>query len=145
MSVTLSISATKYENNRLHFCQTIVVYLITAFLAVFIHWIYSLFSHGVSSPAMTWMFLYPLLGGVLCFTVLGFALCRVYCLPGYRLFFNAYNSGIATLTISSFLKGVFDIAGTESVYLGALYVAGWVFLFIAAIALFKKSHADKQF
>ena len=144
MSVTLFISDTKTENSRLHFCKTIVAYLMAALLALLISIIYGSFSHDVASPSMTWMFLYPLVGGALCFTFLGFALCRVRCAPGYRLFFNAYNSGIATLTMSSFLKGVFDIAGTDSPYVGALFVAGWLFLAYAVIALLVRSFQKEQ-
>ncbi|HWP50103.1 MAG TPA: hypothetical protein VN626_00265 [Clostridia bacterium] len=144
MSVTLFISDTKIENNRLHFCKTIVAYLLIALLALLISIIYGFFSHDVASPWMTWMFLYPLVGGALCFTFLGLAQCKVRRVPGYRLFFNAYNSGIATLTVSSFLKGVFDIAGTGSPYVGALFSAGWVFLAYGVIVLLVRPHQKEQ-
>lgn len=139
MSATLSILDTKHENDRLHFCKTIVAYLLISLLSVLINFVYGLFGHGVSSSAMTWMFLYPLVGGALCFTLLGLTVCQLYRSAGYRLFFNAYNSGIATLTVSSFLKGVLEIAGTDSPYVGALYVSGWVFLLYAVITLLAKS------
>ena len=45
--------------------KTVRTYLILSLAAIAIDHIYALFGHGVSSDSMTWMFLYPLLGGAL--------------------------------------------------------------------------------
>ena len=39
-----------------------------------------------------------------------------------------YNAGIATLTAGSFLRGIFDIAGTSAAYPVYYFVAGTVFV-----------------
>jgi exopolysaccharide biosynthesis protein len=41
-----------------------------------------------------------------------------------RLFLNVHNSGIAALTLASLLKGVFEIAGTNSPHILFYYLAG---------------------
>lgn len=109
--------------------------LIGAFCALF-SFIYAQFSHGVYSPFMTYMCLIPLVGGA---GVL--ALSRALGLaPMRRAAFNAYNSGIATLTIGSVLCGIFEIAGTASVYTPVFLVVGIGFIVGAAImSIYAKS------
>ena len=75
--------------------------------------IYNYFGHGVHSVHMDYMFLYPLILGVLFYVNLN-QILQVKVVS--RLFFNTYNSGIVTLIIGSMLKGIFEIAGTRSPY-----------------------------
>lgn len=107
-----------------HFRATTLVYAAVTVFTVVANYIYALFAHGVSSNAMTYMFLYPLVGGVLpalLFWVLAIGGAR---LPRSREAFNLYNAGIATLTVTSFLQGVFEIAGTASEYTTTLRILG---------------------
>ncbi|KNZ43521.1 hypothetical protein AKG39_00995 [Acetobacterium bakii] len=117
--------------------NTVIIYLVLSLTAVVINYIYGLLGHGVSSPAMTWMFLYPLLGGALLFFLINVLIPCSSLFAGYRLFFNAYNSGIATLTLGSFLKGILDIAGTSSPYIVLFYGVGWLFISAGLILLLK--------
>lgn len=77
--------------------------------------IYALFSHGVSSAAMNYMFLFPLLLGPICLLVFkgrrehGFYLCSL---------------GIPTLVLGNLLTGVLEIAGAASPYLVIYYIVG---------------------
>lgn len=115
---------TNTKNQGKHFIKTIVTYLILSVIAIVVNKVYAIFGHGVSSAAMTWMFLYPLLGGALFYLLIcGFA-NKIIKFTGYRLFFNIYNSGIATLTFGSFLQGIMEIAGADSIYLVYYYVVG---------------------
>lgn len=102
-----------------------LIYLEAAALCILFDRVYALFGHGVSSAAMTFMFLYPLLGGALPFGVCWAAKLHiarpVRC---RRLLFNTYNSGVAALTVASALTGVFEIAGTSSPYTVWLTAAG---------------------
>lgn len=88
-------------------------------LVVFI--IYNLFSHGVYSPFMTWLFLWPLVLGVLPCLILH--LMKRLPRPS-RFAINAYNSGVAAITVSSLLRGIFEIAGTASPLQTGLWIAG---------------------
>lgn len=126
--------------------------------------IYALFGHGVSSPAMSGMYLFPLLGGAVPFLLLWLFL------PGWgwkrtgpavsgpahepaasghlpaeeaardsahhwRLFCNAWNSGVATLTVGSLLRGILEIAGTESAYVAVFTAIGTILMAIGALSL----------
>lgn len=104
-------------------------YLLISIFTVVVSQIYSVFSHDVSSPSMIWMFLYPLIGGAIYY----FIITKFISIS--RLSFNLHNSGIATLTIASFLQGVFEIAGTNSSYLQLYRVIGWGMILVAFIIL----------
>lgn len=97
--------------------KTALVYLLVSVLCVVIDRVYALFGHGVYSAAMSWMFLYPLLGGVLPFSILWLRPSAHSHSFYSRTAYNSYNSGLATLTVASMLQGVFEIAGTSSKYL----------------------------
>lgn len=87
--------------------------------------IYSQFSHGVSSPYMTFLFAWPLL---LC-AVPSFACLFLHKIPGPSLLSSLFwHTGTAAVTVSSLLRGIFEIAGNASVYQHALMIAGDVFL-----------------
>lgn len=132
----MSILDTNMKNQSKHFRITIATYMILSVIAIIINKVYASFGHGVASPAMTWMFLYPLIGGTFFyFLIYGFA-NKIIKLTGYRLFFNIYNSGIATLTFGSFLKGIIDIAGADSIYLVFYYVVGGLFIAVGLILMF---------
>jgi hypothetical protein len=116
------------KNQTKHPIKTVIIYAILSILATVVNKVYAIFGHGVSSPAMTWMFLYPLIGGALFYFLIYGAASRIIRFNGYRLFFNIYNSGIATLTFGSFLKGILEIAGADSIYLVFYYAVGAVFI-----------------
>jgi len=104
--------------------KTIWVYIILSITAIAVNNLYALFGHGVHSAAMTWMFLYPLIGGGLGYFLIERLMPAIIHTGGYRLFYNLYNSGIATLTAGSFLKGILEIAGTTSPYTICFYIVG---------------------
>lgn len=122
---TLGINL-KGNNNQLK--KTIWVYLGLSAAAVAIDQVYGVFSHGVDSVAMTWMFLFPLLGGALFYFIIQTFLSNKTRSAGFRIFANIYNSGIAALTLASLLKGILEIAGTDSPYLKYFYLSGELFI-----------------
>lgn len=120
-------ATSKYQRSR-HLRRTIITYLIVTVLCVVIDRIYAQFGHGVYSAYMSLMFLYPLAGGVLPFFLAWLFARQTGGMPYYRLSYNCYNSGLATLTVGSMLNGVFEIAGTSSPYMIVFYVGGWIML-----------------
>lgn len=106
--------------------------------AVILEKIYVLFGHGVTSPAMTWMFLFPLAGGLLIYLV-NRAKVDIEDAERLRSFSNLYHSGIATLTVGSFLKGVLEIAGTDSVYLLYFYIVGFGMVLLGIVPLLSRA------
>ena len=109
-----------------------LVYLVVSMLCLLIFIIYNRFSHGVTSPYMTWLFAWPLVLGVIPATI--FSLLPRIFHPG-RVSYNIYNSAVAALTVSSLLKGVFDIAGNSSRYQTYLMIFGAV-MYVTGILVY---------
>lgn len=124
----MSILDIKEKNKSKQIRKSILVYLIVAFAMIAVDKIYAIFGHGVSSDAMTWMFLYPIVGGSLFFILIEFLVPGIDRIVGYRIFYNIYNSGIAVLTVASFTQGILEIAGTNSPYLTLYYRGGWLLI-----------------
>lgn len=91
--------------------KRLIIYgAITLFcLVLFI--VYSIFSHGVYSNYMTFLFAWPLLLGFV--PALLIALIPALCEPTH-LTKALYHAGLAAATVSSLLRGIFEIAGTSS-------------------------------
>lgn len=124
----MSILDINKKNNGKQIKKVIGVYLILTVVAIVVDKAYGIFGHGVESASMTWMFLYPLLGGALFYFIIKMLIPHVTKFAGYRVFLNIYNSGIITLTIASLFKGIFEIAGTNSSYLVYYYITGGLFI-----------------
>ncbi len=119
----MSISVNVAKRNRQPL-KTALIYLVVSAFCFLVDKVYALYGHGVTSPAMTFLFLYPLLGGALVFLLLWFVQPWAAAVPRYRAAYNLYNSGIATLAAGSLLKGIFEIAGTSSPYTVLFYIVG---------------------
>jgi hypothetical protein len=131
----LSTLDTRIRAPRKHIRKTTAVYLALSLMAVIVNYVYGFFGHGVHSGYMTWMFLYPLLGGALIYNLIILIIPGVIRLSGYRLFFNTHNSGIAALTAGSFLKGILYVAGADSSYAEYFGATGWILVAAGAIML----------
>ena len=106
-----------------HMGKGLLAYSLISLFCLLVFLVYNLFSHGVYSPFMTWLFLWPLVLGVFpCLTLL---LLKKLPRPN-RFTINAYNSGVAAVTVSSLLRGIFEIAGTASPLQTGLWIAGFV-------------------
>jgi hypothetical protein len=123
------------RSNKKQLRKIVRVYLISAAVAIVVDKVYGIFGHGVDSAAMTWMFLYPLLGGVLFYFLIERIVPNIVKFAGFRVFLNVHNSGIATLTLASLLKGIFEIAGTNSPYLLYYYMLGGGFIAVGLIIM----------
>lgn len=139
----MSISVTHNMASNKNLSKTLLFYLgLTAFCILFDR-VYFIFGHGVESPSMLWMFLYPLLGGVLPFACLWLFIENARTRKLFRLAYNVFNTGMAILIVGSALQGVVDIAGTMSPYTvyfpiigGVTYGLG-VLLFVVSFWLVK--------
>ncbi|MPM69629.1 hypothetical protein SDC9_116577 [bioreactor metagenome] len=120
-----------------------ITYIILTVVTVITEKIYRQFGHGVTSPAMTWMFLYPLAGGLFIYVVNRTKVVSVDA-ERYRSISNLYHSGIATLTVGSFLKGVLEIAGTDSVYLVYFFIVGFAMVLFGGLSLSRASNGVRN-
>lgn len=107
------------------------IYLGAAAFTLLFGTVYEQFSHGVFSWHMAFLFVFPLIGGALPYTVA--AILRGVPEPG-SLTSCLWNSGIAALTVGSCVQGVLEIYGTTSPYLPLFYVVGGVFCASGAAA-----------
>ena len=79
---------------------------------------------------MTFLFAWPLILCVLPCAVLA-AVPRI---PGPSLLSAlTWNTGAALVTVSSLLRGIFEIAGNSSVYQAAMMTAGFIMLFAGLV------------
>lgn len=113
--------------------KTLKIYAVVTLFCIFFNFVYSKFSHEVSSNYMTYMFLYPLIGGVLIKIILIITNAKESIQAS-----NFYDCGLATLLVWSCLKGIFEIAGASSSYESIFFIAGLI-LIIIGIILFVKT------
>ena len=100
----------------------------TAFLALF-GAIYELFSHDVYSYYMIYAFGIPLVMGVLPYETM--LISGKY--PG-RLFYNFWNTAIATLSIGCLFSGVLSIYGTTNSLIIVYPIAGVILIIMGLVA-----------
>lgn len=101
--------------------RTALGYLLAALFCGLFSTVYEKFSHGVYSGWMVYLFLFPLLGGVLPFGLIWHAGGRG--MPGIRAG-RLYHCGLATLTVGSCVSGILAIYGTTSDYVRVYWYAG---------------------
>ena len=109
--------------------KSVLSYLGVTIFLIIVNYIYSLFSHNVSSNYMMYMFIYPLIGGLFVNSILAISKKNIE----MKLFYigkSVFNYGIATLVVGSFIKGVFEIAGTDSIYLVYYFYIGIILISI---------------
>jgi len=106
-------------------------YLIVTAFCILFSAVYEKFSHGVYSLSMVCLCLYPFILGVLPFAL--FKVNRKYSRPEPAAR-NLWNSGVATLTAGSLIRGVVEIYGTTTPY-ASFYPAVGIALLLAALFL----------
>ena len=106
---------------------TVKIYMLTTLFCIAFNYLYSLFGHGVSSPYMSYAFVFSLVLGIVGFIVFGWLNLE------NRIAFNLYNAGIATLTVGSILRGIIDIAGADTIYPAYYFLVGTAFVAIGGL------------
>ncbi|HEM6088439.1 TPA: hypothetical protein U2B88_000442 [Streptococcus suis] len=126
--MTLSTSVTNQTSGRT--ARTFITYLATTtFLFIFSR-IYESLSYGEVSVFMHYMFCVTLVGGGL---LLGLLTIK----PNLsRLAFNLWNSGVATITAGSLLRGIINLSGRSTTLDQPYWFVGASFLILALISLF---------
>lgn len=106
--------------------KTFIIFVCATIFTVIFNLVYSQFSHGVSSDAMTFAFIYPLIG-VVVYGILFF-------INWYdKVSYNTFNAAIATITLGSILLGVNEIAGADSNYYKYYYLVSYTLLGISVL------------
>lgn len=108
--------------------KEVIFYAAVTISSLIIGTVYEFFSHQVYSPFMYLLFLIPLLLGLVP-NLLAQKLHKYFLKSENAK--AAYRMGVLTLIFGSFLKGVFDIYGTHSVYPNFYLPVGLLLLLVA--------------
>lgn len=119
--------------------MTIKYFIFTIFCVVF-SFVYLKLSFGVVSYYMKYLFLIPLILGVIVY----FILDKLKFIKSYRMSAYLYNAAIMTLTIGSGVQGIFEICGAQSNYTFIYLVVSIIFIIIAAVNTIIKSILQKK-
>lgn len=117
-------------NNKNSVSKMFKIYIGVSIFCVILWKIYGNFSHGVNSIYMTYLFAWPLIMGALVNLV--FMVIKKLPRPG-SFSVNLYNSGVSALTVSSLLRGIFEIAGTSCYLQTYLYNVGRLFVLAGVV------------
>ena len=124
----LSTSVTKNKNKRLQ--KTLVGYsILTIFFLVFSR-IYESFSFGETSLHMHYLFIVPLVGGVILALLLKI-------IPNLgRNSLNLWNSSVAVLTTGMLFRGIVNLSGRSTTLDQPYWYVGLAFGILAIASLF---------
>ena len=124
----MSTSVTNLGKNR--FKKTVISYtLITIFFFAFSR-IYEAFSFGETSVHMHYLFVAPLVGGILLAIFL-----KV--LPHFsRISLNLWNSAVAIITTGTLFRGIVNLSGRSTTLDAPYWYVGIAFAVIAILSIF---------
>lgn len=126
------------DNKTKSVLKTAFVYLIISLFCAVIGGIYEKFSHEVYSYYMIYAFGFPLVLGAIPLFAIGLYGKKIPC----RFSLNAWNSGVATLTVGSIFKGALDIYGTTNKLLIVYPIVGGALLLAGLIAFFAGKRSE---
>ena len=132
----LSTSVIKNKNKCLK--KTLVSYsLLTIFFLAFSR-IYESFSFGETSLHMHYLFVVPLVGGIM----LAFLLKIIPNLG--RISLNLWNSAVAVLTAGMLFRGIVNLSGRSTTLDQPYWYVGLAFAILAIASLFLQKRNSKQ-
>ena len=132
----LSTSVIKNKNKRLK--KTLVSYsLLTIFFLAFSR-IYESFSFGETSLHMHYLFVVPLVGGVILALLLKIIPNLV------RISLNLWNSAVAVLTAGMLFRGIVNLSGRSTTLDQPYWYVGLAFAILAIVSLFFQKKNSKQ-
>ena len=129
-------SVTKIKNKRLK--KTLVSYsLLTIFFLAFSR-IYESFSFGETSLHMHYLFVVPLIGGIILALLLKI-------IPNLgRLSLNLWNSAVAVLTAGMLFRGIVNLSGRSTTLDQPYWYVGIAFALLAIVSLFLQKKNSKK-
>ena len=130
------LSTSVIKNKRVK--KTLVSYsLLTIFFLAFSR-IYESFSFGETSLHMHYLFVVPLVGGV----ILAFLLKIIPNLA--RISLNLWNSAVAVLTAGMLFRGIVNLSGRSTTLDQPYWYVGLAFAILAIVSLFFQKKNSKQ-
>lgn len=92
--------------------------------------VYEIFSHGVYSYGMIYAFAFPLILGVIPFSILAMLQKKTHLtgiMPGI------YHAGVAILTVGSIVCGILEIYGTTNRLMFIYWLAGAALILVSVV------------
>jgi len=123
------------NNERIQALKRAKIYIPVTLFCMLFGWIYEKFSFGVYSNYMIYAFVFPFIGGVVFWFLIGTSKKKISL---NKIFIKCHSASIATFTVGFIFKGVLDIYGTTSNLCNVYWIAGIAFAFIAVIFCFRK-------
>lgn len=132
----MSTSVIKNKNKRLK--KTLISYsLLTIFFLVFSR-IYESFSFGETSLHMHYLFVVPLIGGIILALLLKI-------IPNLaRLSLNLWNSAVAVLTAGMLFRGIVNLSGRSTTLDQPYWYVGLAFSILAIASLLIQKKNSKE-
>lgn len=132
----MSTSVIKNKNKRLK--KTLVGYsLLTIFFLAFSR-IYESFSFGETSLYMHYLFVVPLVGGIILAILLKI-------IPNLaRLSLNLWNSAVAVLTAGMLFRGIVNLSGRSTTLDQPYWYIGLAFTLLAIVSLILQKKNSKN-
>ena len=129
------MSTSVIKNKRLK--KTLVGYsLLTIFFLAFSR-IYESFSFGETSLHMHYLFVVPLVGGIILAILLKI-------IPNLaRLSLNLWNSAVAVLTAGMLFRGIVNLSGRSTTLDQPYWYIGLAFALLAIVSLFLRKNGKK--
>lgn len=128
------------DNKTRSILKIAYIYLICTVLCAVVGAVYEKFSHEVYSYYMIYAFAIPLVLGAIPLFGIGLFGKNI---PG-KFSLNAWNSGIATLTVGSFFKGVLDIYGTTNRLIAVYPIVAVIFAMTGFITFLLEIHKHSK-
>lgn len=129
-------SVTKIKNKRLK--KTFVSYSLLTILFLAFSRIYESFSFGETSLHMHYLFVVPLVGGI----ILALLLKTIPNLR--RLSLNLWNSAVAVLTAGMLFRGIVNLSGRSTTLDQPYWYVGIAFAILAIASFFFKKKNSKE-
>ena len=130
------LSTSVIKNKRVK--KTLVSYsLLTIFFLAFSR-IYESYSFGETSLHMHYLFVVPLVGGI----ILAFLLKIIPNLG--RLSLNLWNSAVAVLTAGMLFRGIVNLSGRSTTLDQSYWYVGIAFALLAIVSLFLQKKNSKK-
>ncbi|MBX4192927.1 hypothetical protein, partial [Enterococcus lactis] len=106
--------------------KTFYSYFISSVILFIFQLVYHHFSHGVTSQALKWVWVIPMVGGAFLFIFE-----KILNTFRNRLAFNLFNTGLASYIVGMILKVILEIAGVSSAFIGIYSMIGTIILGIS--------------
>ena len=130
------MSTSVIKNKRVK--KTLVSYSLLTILFLAFSRIYESFSFGETSLHMHYLFVVPLVGGIIMALLLKI-------IPNLgRLSLNLWNSAVAVLTAGMLFRGIVNLSGRSTTLDQPYWYVGLAFAILAIVSLFFQKKNSKQ-